>query len=348
MREGKRGTLLATDRVRLSGDDSEPVAPTAGCSSRWSRRRFLGAAASLVGGFAGASLGCKQENPIMSASNHEEGEATRHPHLPTLYIPHGGGPCFFMDWTMGPPDTWERMRAWLQRLGERFSGVEALLVVSAHWEEPVVTVQTGERPPLFYDYYGFPPHTYELTWPAPGAPDVARRTVDLLRAAGFDVREDAERGFDHGVFVPLKVAFPEARIPTFQVSLKRGLDPAEHLAIGRALGPLRDEGVLIVGSGMSFHNMRAFMRGPERAVLEASRRFDAWLEMACTAEPEQRDAALCRWDRAPEARFCHPREEHLLPLMVAAGAAADAPGHLVFRDEVMGAQVSAIQFDGSA
>jgi len=249
-----------------------------------------------------------------------------------------------MDWSMGPPDTWDRLRAWLQEVGRRFEGVSALLVVSAHWEAPIVTVQTGERPPLIYDYHGFPPHTYELTWPAPGAPELARRALELLRTAGIEAREDGQRGFDHGTFVPLKVAFPEAHIPTFQVSLRHGLDPAEHLAIGEALAPLREQGVLIVGSGMSFHNLRAFMQGDGRSVLNAARRFDAWLEACCTGPASQRRAALSNWERAPEARFCHPREEHLLPLMVAAGAASTEPGRLLFRDEVMGVTALAFEF----
>src|SRR5205823_2443749 len=161
-----------------------------------------------------------------------------------LYIPHGGGPCFFMEWTMGPPDTWDRMAAWLRRIaGTLPEKPKALLVVSAHWEEEVPTVTTSPAPALLFDYYGFPKSTYELTWPAPGSPDLAKRVRDLLGGAGIESRADDARGFDHGVFVPLKVAFPEANIPTVQLSLRAGLDPAEHIAIGRALAPLRDEGV---------------------------------------------------------------------------------------------------------
>jgi aromatic ring-opening dioxygenase catalytic subunit (LigB family) len=260
--------------------------------------------------------------------------------LPALYIPHGGGPCFFMEWTMGPRDTWDAMKAWLGELGGRYSGPQALLVVSAHWEEPVVTVQSGAQPPLLFDYRGFPPETYELTWPAPGATAVAARVRALLDAAGIESRADEQRGFDHGVFVPLKVAYPDARIPTAQLSLQTGLDPVRHMAIGRALAPLRDEGVLIVGSGMSFHNMRAFHR-PD--ALEASRQFDAWLGEVCEGDPAARNRALARWSEGPSARFSHPREEHLLPLMVAAGAAEGERGRRIFQDEVMGARVSAFE-----
>lgn len=262
--------------------------------------------------------------------------------LPTIYVPHGGGPCFFMEWTLGPRDTWERMAAFLRTIPERYPAACALLVVSAHWEEPVVTVQTGERPSLLFDYYGFPAHTYELTWPAPGDPALAAKARELLGRAGIASREDAQRGFDHGVFVPLKVAFPEPALPTVQLSLHASLDARKHLELGRSLAPLRDENVLIIGSGMSFHNMQTLMRpGSAR---EASQVFDAWLRETCEAEPARREGRLAVWPAAPAARAAHPREEHLLPLMVAAGAAQDEAGRCIFRDEVLGASVSAFEF----
>lgn len=262
--------------------------------------------------------------------------------MPTLYIPHGGGPCFFMEWTMGPADTWDRMAAWLGSIdGALPEPPRALLVVSAHWEAPLPTVTASAAPPLLYDYSGFPRHTYELTWPAPGEPALAKKVRALLEAANVPTAADERRGFDHGVFVPLKVTYPEARIPTVQLSLRRGLDPEEHLAIGRALAPLRDEGVLIVGSGMSYHNMRGFMRPASRAESAA---FDGWLADVVASTPKDRDAAFARWTEAPYARACHPREEHLLPLMVAAGAAGDDRGAIAFRDEVMGVVVSAARF----
>ncbi len=260
---------------------------------------------------------------------------------PTIYLPHGAGPCFFMDWTMGPPGTWKRTEAWLRALpGTLPAEPAALLVVSAHWEEPQPTLLTSAAPGLRYDYSGFPPHTYELTWPAPGAPDLADRVARLLGAGGIATGGTDCRGFDHGTFIPLKVAWPTPTIPTAQLSLVSGLDPTLHLAIGRALAPLRDEGVLIVGSGMSFHNMRGFGRP---AAAAASGTFDAWLE-GVLAAPEGRDRALTDWTAGPQARWCHPREEHLLPLHVAAGAAGDDPGRIVFRDEVLGATVSAARF----
>ncbi len=261
---------------------------------------------------------------------------------PTLFIPHGGGPCFFMDWTMGPADTWVRMAEWLRGIAATLpERPRAILVVSGHWESSVPTVTSSAAPPLLFDYYGFPEHTYQLTWPAPGSPELAARVRELLAAAGIDSATDAERGFDHGVFVPFKVAFPEADIPTVQLSLRSDLDPEKHLAIGRALAPLRDEGVLIVGSGMSYHNMRGFMTGRGR---EDSERFDAWLSDAVTRPRAERDRTLAAWREAPSGTAAHPREEHLIPLMVAAGAAGSDVGTRVLRDEPMGVVVSAVRF----
>jgi aromatic ring-opening dioxygenase catalytic subunit (LigB family) len=253
--------------------------------------------------------------------------------LPTFYLPHGGGPCFFMDWN--PPDTWTRMAEFLRGLDGRLAErPRALLVISAHWEAPVPTVTTNAAPPLYFDYYGFPPHTYQLQWPAPGSPALAARVRALLSQSGIESAEEGARGFDHGVFIPLKLSYPEAQLPTVQLSLKEGLDPAAHLAMGRALAPLRDEGVLILGSGMSYHNMRGF--GRTRALAQ-SQAFDDWLNDA-VADPEK----LKAWQSAPSAREVHPREEHLIPALVAQGAGG--PGKIVFRDQVMGVVVSAAQF----
>ncbi|MBC7541551.1 MAG: dioxygenase [Candidatus Sericytochromatia bacterium] len=262
--------------------------------------------------------------------------------MPTFYIPHGGGPCFFMEWQMGPPDTWDHMATWLRGLDATLPAKpKALLVVSAHWEAPVVSVMTAAAPPLLYDYSGFPPHTYALTWPAPGSPALADRVLALLAKAGIQTRTDAQRGFDHGVFIPLKVTYPDAQVSTVQVSLLKGLDPGAHLALGRALAPLRDEGVLIIGSGMSYHNMRGFGTA---GALRDSARFGDWLADTVSQESAARAAALADWSSAPGGRESHPREEHLLPLMVAAGAAGADRGQEVFRDEVMGSVVSAIRF----
>ena len=261
--------------------------------------------------------------------------------LPTVFVPHGGGPWPFVDMPFGDKAELDALATYLRSVrAVPKSAPKALLVVSAHWEERVPTVMSGARPPMLYDYYNFPPAAYTITWPAPGAPAVAARVREVLGAAGIETGADAQRGFDHGTFVPLKLAYPDADVPAVQLSLVRGLDPAQHLAIGRALAPLRDEGVFIVGSGMTFHNLRAFRR--ESAPAAAA--FDAWLRDATTREPEERDRLLTEWTKAPHARDVHPREEHLLPLMVIAGAAGSDRGRTAYEGTVLGLRLSAYHF----
>jgi aromatic ring-opening dioxygenase catalytic subunit (LigB family) len=191
--------------------------------------------------------------------------------MPTWFIPHGGGPCFFMDWN--PPRAWDKMAAFLKGVAATLPRrPEAILVVSAHWLESGFHVTSAPRPELIYDYYGFPPHTYALKYPASGEPRLASRIAELLGQANLASHADPSRGFDHGMFIPLMLMFPEADIPVVQVSLRRDLDPARHLQAGQALAPLRDEGVLILGSGMSFHNMRGLWRSPLRSHLRPVRR----------------------------------------------------------------------------
>ncbi len=264
--------------------------------------------------------------------------------LPTLYIPHGGGPCFYMEWEYPTPNPWTGLAAWLGGLAASIGRVpKAVLVISGHWEEDPIAVNVQERPALLYDYYGFPEHTYRLQYPAPGSPQLAREVLELLRAAGFAAREESRRGLDHGVFVPFKLIYPRADVPIVQLSLQRGLDPAAHLRIGAALAPLRERDVLIVGSGMSFHNLH--IGSIENAPIAESDRFDAWLaHAACAPSAEQRRAELVSWARAPSARFAHPREEHLMPLMVAAGAGGDDRGSQVFGGRMMGWQISGFCF----
>jgi len=262
---------------------------------------------------------------------------------PAIFLPHGGGPCFFMDWTWGPADTWKATQRFLEGLAATLpEPPKAILVASGHWEEPAFTASAAAHPELIFDYSGFPENTYRLTWPAPGSPVLARHAADLLKHAGLPSAVSTTRGFDHGVFVPLKVAFPDARIPVVTLSLATSLDPALHLAAGRALAPLRDEGVLIVGSGMSFHNLRGYFR-PETT--ERARAFDAWLTHAIESPAAARDVLLANWREAPFAVYAHPREEHLIPLMVTAGAGGEAPGSCIFTDEPMGAAISAYRFD---
>jgi aromatic ring-opening dioxygenase catalytic subunit (LigB family) len=262
--------------------------------------------------------------------------------MPTWFVPHGGGPCFFMEWN--PPHAWNRMGDFLKGLASTLpQRPKAILMVSAHWLESSFDVTSGAAPELIYDYYGFPPHTYLLKYPAPGEPQLAARIAALLGQAGLPSKVNPSRGFDHGMFIPLMLMFPDADIPVVQLSLNSNLDPQIHLQLGQALTTLRDEGVLIVGSGMSFHNMRGYgdpRFGP------ISDEFDGWLTDAVQAEPEQRHQALIDWAQAPSARMSHPprAEEHLLPLMVVAGAASADKGQRVFSDRVMETTLSAFSF----
>jgi aromatic ring-opening dioxygenase catalytic subunit (LigB family) len=259
---------------------------------------------------------------------------------PTIFLPHGGGPCFFMDWD--PPDTWNKTAAFLASIPSSLpANPAAMLVVSGHWQEPEFTVTSGKHPSLIYDYSGFPPHTYQLKYPAPGSPELAARVKGLLKQGGIACHGDANRGFDHGVFIPLKVAFPDAQIPIVQLSLRSDLDAEGHLAAGRALQPLRDENVLIVGSGMSYHNLRRLFSG---RVIPESDSFDAWLTDAVTQPGEARAKRLRHWEEAPFARDAHPEPEHLIPLMIAAGGGEADIGRRTFQDRVMGAIISAYQF----
>lgn len=230
---------------------------------------------------------------------------------------------------------------WRQVAQVPSSPPRALLVVSAHWEADVPTLMTSPNPPMLYDYYGFPPAAYEIRWPAPGAPWLAARVATLLGQADIPCAVDDQRGFDHGTFVPLGRSFPNADVPTVQLSLKSGLDPKLHLALGRALMPLRDEGVFIIGSGMSYHNMRGF--GSAQADADAQA-FDAWLQETIALPSEARDQRLAAWESAPSARRVHPREEHLLPLMVVAGAAGDDLGSVPYSGKVFGKAISAARF----
>lgn len=262
--------------------------------------------------------------------------------MPTWFIPHGAGPCFFMDWQ--PPHAWTRMAAFLKGVSATLpQRPVAILVVSAHWLEKDFMVTSAPRPELIYDYYGFPPHTYDLKYPAVGEPRLASRITELLGRENLASHPDPHRGFDHGMFIPLMLMFPDADLPVVQVSLRRDLDPDLHWRAGQALTPLRDEGVLILGSGMSFHNMRGYgdpRFGP------ISDQFDAWLTTSLEAEAGQRRQLLVDWAQAPGARLSHPlrAEEHLLPLMVVAGAAGDRPGQRLFSDRVMETTLSAFRF----
>ncbi len=220
---------------------------------------------------------------------------------------------------------------------------KAVLMVSGHWESDVFEVMGAAQPAMLYDYGGFPPHTYQVRYAAPGAPVLAQQVADLIERAGLPSRLDEQRGFDHGAFAPMAIMYPDADMPMVQLSLQHGEDAALHLQLGRALAPLRDEGVLIIGSGLSFHNLRQF----SASGATASRQFDQWLQTTLgLPTAEQRSTALQAWAQAPAARLAHPQADHLIPLMVAQGAAADEPGTCIYREEDFfgGLTVSSFRF----
>ena len=258
--------------------------------------------------------------------------------LPTYFISHGGGPWPYMeDFRRNFVKLEASLRDMVEELGRR---PKAVLVISGHWEEADFSVMASPNPPMVYDYYGFPPHTYEVTYPAPGDPALAQRVQSLLQGAGLPSRLNTTQGYDHGTFVPLYIMYPDADVPVVQLSLQSGYDPAAHLAVGRALAPLRDEDLLIVGSGLSYHNLLQF--GPGAAA--PSKAFDDWLQQAMADAPADRTQKLLDWSHAPAARIAHPREDHLVPLMVAVGAAEGEQATCVYHEEGIFGGVTASSF----
>jgi len=249
-----------------------------------------------------------------------------------IYFSHGGGPLPLL----GDPGH-KAMIDFMIRLPSRLKKPDAILVLSAHWEENDVTLQGTPNPEMFYDYYGFPEAAYQITYPAPGSPELAQKISAMLNENHVPARIDLQRGFDHGLFIPLKLIYPQADIPCLQISLLHSLDAAAHIAFGKALRGLLDQNILIIGSGFSFHNMRGFNPGgPDRAD-PANDAFQDWLIETCTGTLTQseREQRLNEWQKAPSARYCHPREEHLLPLHVCQ-ALAGTPAELIFDDRILG------------
>ena len=253
--------------------------------------------------------------------------------LPTYYLSHGGGPWPYME--DGMRRRFDKLEASLLVIrGEWGDAVRAVLVISGHWETPEFAVSSGAHPGMVFDYYGFPEYLYHIKYDAPGSPELAMRVRAMLEAGGFSCDSDPERGFDHGTFSLLKPIYPNGEIPIVQLSVKLDFDPHAHLSVGRLLAPLRDDGVVIIGSGSSFHNLA--LRGP--AAIEPSRRFDDWLQQALLkSSTSERRERVASWLLAPDARIAHPREDHLIPLMVALGAADEEPASLIYhQDDFLG------------
>ncbi len=235
--------------------------------------------------------------------------------LPALFLSHGA-PLFAVDaGTSGPA---------LTRFGESLHGVRGVVIMSPHWMARSPAVMTNPAPATWHDFGGFPPALYELQYPAPGDPALAAEVLGLLKAAGFDAQGDARRPLDHGAWVPLMHLLPQARVPVVQVALPAGYDAAQVMAMGRTLRPLRERGILVIGSGSMTHNLAEFFGGarePAPYVLAFSR----WIEDAVTRGDVP---ALLDWqNQAPHARRAHPTDDHFLPLFFALGAGgAGEPG----------------------
>jgi len=259
--------------------------------------------------------------------------------MPVLYLPHGGGPLPLLN-----DSHHQGLIEFFQTIPVQLGKPTAIVMISAHWEASLASISACESPELIYDYYGFPPESYEIKYPASGSPDLAQTLANLLANNGIEAHLDEQRGFDHGMFVPLKLMYPDASIPCVQLSLLDSLDPADHIALGKAIAPLRKQGVLIIGSGLSFHNLKTFFH-PDEDGLRRSIAFDDWLGSCCTDETRpmaEHEQDLINWALAPQAEYCHPREEHLLPLHVCFGAASVAgiAAKRVFNEDMMGKRVS--------
>lgn len=260
-----------------------------------------------------------------------------------LFIPHGGGPLPLLD-----DPGYARLAEMLGTLNGDVEGHRAIIIVTAHWEADRPTLTRLAQPGMLYDYYGFPQEAYEIVYPAPGAPELAERVAGALAAQGFDPAFDDARGFDHGVYVPMTLIRPEADIPILQMSVLESLDPAQHIALGRALAPFMDEDIALIGSGFSFHNLGALTGRGKFDVAKGqadAKAFHDWLdETICSPDldHDQREEALIDWASARGARFCQPREEHLLPLHVCLGAAmaSGMNASRIFGEPVKGFQTS--------
>lgn len=249
--------------------------------------------------------------------------------LPSYFISHGGGPWPYME---GPfRRNFDQLQLALENIPKQLpSPPKAVLVISGHWEEREFTLSSSPHPGMIYDYGGFPEETYSIQYPAPGAPELAQQVQGLLQNAGLQANLDSERGYDHGTFSTLAVMFPNADVPVVQMSMKEDFDPAEHIRAGQALATLREQGVLIIGSGLSYHNLRLFGEGAE----QPSQLFDQWLQHSLLElKPEERAQAISHWDDAPAARQAHPREDHLIPLMVTLGSAYNEQAYCDYHED---------------
>ncbi len=257
-----------------------------------------------------------------------------------VYFSHGGGPLPIL----GDPSHQE-MISFMKKLPQEIEKPEAIIVISAHWEEAVPSIIESNNPTLFFDYYGFPKEAYEIKYAPPGNIELIKQIKELFGKNNMQLSIDAKRGLDHGVFIPLLMMYPDADIPVTQISLIKGLDPDRHLLMGKVLNQLLNQRVLLIGSGFSFHNMNAFDWSGKHTEDAKNNAFQEWLIEVCTGDYPQneREDKLRDWEKAPGARYCHPREEHLIPLHVCCGAAGRR-GKLVFDNFILGKRAVAFKW----
>lgn len=248
---------------------------------------------------------------------------------PSFFISHGGGPCFWMDW--GTPNPFKKLAHFFKDFQKLLPQIpDAILVISAHWEESEFTIQTHPSPPMLFDYYGFPAETYKLNFPAKTSDQLIQRTHQLFKDFNITLNNDTQRGYDHGVFVPFLLMYPNADIPVVQLSLKENLDPKEHYQMGQVISQLKNENILIIGSGLSYHNLRQL-----NDIHGFSKKFDDWLWDILQKSPEDRKQNLIKWENAPNARLAHPREDHLIPLLVTAGSSHQSVAERVYHEQMI-------------
>ena len=273
------------------------------------------------------TLAQKQEVSIRDASRLKESANNAQ----VIYISHGGGPLPILGEV-----SHEAMNRFMRRLPSLIKKPEAIVVISAHWECGIPTVLSAQNPTMLYDYYGFPAEAYELDYPACGSPELASKITRMLKKRDVESATEEKRGFDHGLYIPLLLMYPEADIPAVQISLKKGLRAKEHIKLGKALRQLMSENILIIGSGFSFHNMSAFSF-EEADIDYKNDEFQDWLKETVAGDlpAEERIRRLENWTKAPNARYCHPREEHLLPLHVCYGISGGR-GEVIFDDKIAG------------
>ena len=254
-----------------------------------------------------------------------------------FFLSHGGGPLP----VLGEKSHKELVEN-LERIAQEIRKPSAILVISAHWEENEATVTSAINPDLIYDYYGFPQESYSIKYPCPGNPELAKQVWQKLKDANIPSKLDGQRGFDHGLFIPLKIMYPEADIPCVQLSLLNNLNPQQHIAIGKALSSIEYENLLIIGSGFSFHNMAAFFAKETEETKDKNNQFERWLINTCSnhhINETERENRFANWQSAPHARYCHPREEHLLPLHVCYGV-TQRPCDLYYELQILNKKAS--------